>query len=316
MVLDSAAKKWLRHCFGRNVKFDELMSKHTSLRVGGPAEAYVTPGTSEDLIQLVGWSWGNGLPYLVIGDGTNLLVKDNGIDGIVITLKKCLNSISQANGKEGDVVVTAMAGVRMQALCRFAITNGLEGMNFALGIPGTVGGGIMTNAGTSYGWVADVLDAITVLQASGHTRRIGREKLNFSYRSLSWENEGNRDDHGQTVILDGGFILKPSNPQKLKKEADAILDKRWKSQPVDSPSAGCFFKNPASGKSAGELIELAGLKGTSIGDAEVSPKHANFIINRGKATASDCLDLMELVQEAVAKKFNINLEAEVKIVGS
>jgi UDP-N-acetylmuramate dehydrogenase len=316
MVLNSAAKKWLRHCFGRNVKFDELMSKHTSLRVGGPAGAYVTPETSEDLIKLVGWSWKNKLPYLVIGDGSNLLVKDNGIDGIVIKLKKCLNSIFQDSGEKGDVAVTAMAGVRMHALCRFAITSGLGGMNFALGIPGTVGGGIMMNAGTSYGWVADVLDAITVLHASGRTRRIGREKLNFSYRSLSWENKENRDDHGQSIILDGCFILKPSDPQMLKNEADAILDKRRNSQPVDSHSAGCFFKNPASGKSAGELIELAGLKGTSIGGAEVSPKHANFIINRGKATASDCLDLMEHVQEIVAKKFNIILEAEVKIVGS
>jgi len=315
MALDTTLREWLMRLFGNNVKFDELMSRHTSLRVGGPAQAYVTPEKLEELIKLIKWCWQNGLSYLVVGDGTNLLVKDSGIDGIVIVLKKCLNDITQKGVEEDDVFVTALAGVRMQALCRFAINQGLAGMNFATGIPGTVGGGIMMNAGTSYGYIEDVLDSITVLLPTGQTENINKERLHFSYRSLSWNRKENSGYRGDPIILDGCFILHPSDTQQLKKEAEAILEKRRKSQPIDLPSAGCFFKNPAFGKSAGKLVELAGLKGASIGGAEVSSKHANFIINRGKATAADCLALMELIQETVSKKFNINLEAEVKIVG-
>ncbi|MFC1830079.1 UDP-N-acetylmuramate dehydrogenase [Thermodesulfobacteriota bacterium] len=316
MALDDQSRNWLISWFGKNVKFDEPMSRHTSLRIGGPAEAYITPETTKDLISIVKWSLQIGIPYLIVGDGTNLLVKDGGIRGIVIVLKKCLDKITRTAELEEDVVVTAEAGARMSALCRFAITRGLEGMNFALGIPGSVGGGIMMNAGTSHGWVENVLDSITVLEATGRIREITREKLDFSYRSLSWPGKENLVAAGQPVILNGCFRLKPSDSVRLKEEAEAILEKRRKNQPVDLPSAGCFFKNPAAGKTAGQLVELAGLKGKTIGDAEISTKHANFIINRGKASAADCLALMVLVQETVSEKFNINLEAEVQIVGS
>jgi len=316
MTINAQSRNWLIRCLGKNVKFDEPMAMHTSLRIGGPAEAYVTPETTKDLISIVKWSWQKGIPYLIVGDGTNLLVKDGGIRGIVIILKKCLNKISRTAEIEDGVVVTAEAGARLRALCRFAITSGLEGMNFALGIPGSVGGGIMMNAGTSHGWVENVLDSITVLHATGLTRKITRENLDFSYRSLSLPEKENQVSAGQPVILDGRFRLKPSDPVRLKEEAEAILKKREKNQPIDLPSAGCFFKNPGAGKTAGQLVELAGLKGKSIGGAEISAKHANFIINRNKASAADCLALMALVQTTVSEKFNINLEAEVKIVGS
>ena len=202
----------------------------------------------------------------------------------------------------------------MQALCRFAINHGLEGMNFALGIPGTVGGGIMMNAGTSYGSVESVLDSIKVLLPMGQTKIIGRGELDFNYRELSWSKEMDVDQ-GQPVILGGCFCLHSSDSKKLKKEAEEIIKTRSQSQPTVSLSAGCFFKNPVSGKTAGELVELAGLKGKRIGGAKISSKHANFIINRGTASAADFLALMELVQETVSKKFSIDLEAEVNIVG-
>lgn len=316
MVLDRDATRWLSSRFGSNVKFNEPMANHTSLRVGGPAEAYIVPENIESLKGLIKWSRQKQIPYLIIGDGTNLLVKDGGINGIVIVLTRCLKTIAQT-GRHGDgVVVTAMAGARMRTLCRFAIERGLEGTNFAIGIPGTVGGGIMMNAGTNLGSVENILESIQVLLPTGHTQRIKKEKLIFSYRKLSWDEEQIDVGLGQPIVLDGSFCLHPSDPEKLKKEAQEIWEARQKRHPTGFLSAGCFYKNPVSDKTAGELIDLAGLKGKSIGGAEISSKHANFLINRHNASAADFLALMELVEETVLKLFNINLEREVKIVGS
>lgn len=315
MSLDPETKEWLTRVFGGNVRFDELMSRHTSLGVGGPAEAFVAPENYDELVELVNWSRQRAVPYLVIGDGTNLLIKDSGLPGIVIVLTKCLNTISRVAKGDGSITVTAMAGVRMQSLCRFAIEQGLAGMNFALGIPGTVGGGIIMNAGTDRGSIGDVLDSIKVLSPLGTVKTIGKDELNFAYRELSFRQGEMKVYHGQPIILDGSFRLQPKDSGKLKKEAELILAKRSKSQPTGSLSAGCFFKNPESGKTAGELIELAGLKGKRKGGAQISPKHANFIINTGQASASDFLVLMELVQETVTRMFKVDLEPEVKIVG-
>jgi UDP-N-acetylmuramate dehydrogenase len=316
MSLDSDAIKWLERRFKHNVKFDEPMSRHTSLRVGGPAEAFVTPENVEDLKTLVKWSWGRGLFYLIIGKGTNLLVKDNGIHGIAIALTKCLKTIDQTDINADEVIVTAMAGANLKSLCAYALKKGLEGMNFALGIPGTVGGGIIMNAGTSHGSMENVLKSIDVLLPSGHTRRIKREALDFNYRKLSWIPELTDGHFDQTVILDGRFRLCPSDPEALKKTAREILRTRKQRQPIGWPSAGCFFKNPVSGESAGQLIEMAGLKGKSFGGAEISSKHANFFINRHNASAADFLTLMDLAEKAVLEKFDVHLEREVKIVGS
>jgi UDP-N-acetylmuramate dehydrogenase len=316
MLLDSDSKQWLQKTFGNRILFDESMSRHTSLRVGGPADAYVAPENMETLLALIDWSRKKRIPYTVIGDGTNLLVKDKGIRGIVIVLTKCLNKITRNDNGQDQVMVTALAGVRMNRLCWFAIKSGFEGMNFALGIPGTVGGGILMNAGTGYGWVANVLDSIRVLLPTGETQGISRKDLNFSYRKLTWSEEQVRMCQGPCIILDGCFQLHPSDPRKLKKEAITILADRKKKQPTRYPSAGCFFKNPASGKTAGELIDLAGLKAKRIGGAVVSSKHANFIINTGTASAADVLALMKHVQTTVFEAFKVNLEPEVKIVGT
>jgi UDP-N-acetylmuramate dehydrogenase len=209
-----------------------------------------------------------------------------------------------------------MAGVRMQVLCRFALEHGLAGLNFALGIPGTVGGGIMMNAGTAYSWIENVLEAVTVLLPNGQIQEITRDRLKFSYRNLSLNMGLNQEFQAHPVIIDGSFCLHPADPVKLKAEAKKILKMRIKRQPIGYPSAGCFFKNPADGKTAGQLIDLAGLKGKAIGGAEVSSKHANFLVNTGQATAADFLALMEFVHETVLKMFDIDLESEVKIVGA
>ena len=313
--LNPDSKKWLAKLFGKNVKFNEPMSKHTSLRVGGPAWAFVTPESFEKLSELIRWSKKKRNYCMVIGGGTNLLVKDGGIKGIVVILKKCLDGIARTGNGKDFVIVTAMAGTRLQTLCSFAVDNGLEGMNFALGIPGTVGGAIIMNAGSAYGSMAGVIDSIKILLPTGKTRVILRQNLQFDYRKLSWDRKITDIDNWQPIILSGSFSLRPSDPQRLKKQAVEILKARKKRQPSGFPSAGCFFKNPVSGKTAGELIDLAGLKGKSIGGAKISSKHANFILNKGNASAADMLALMKLVQEEVLKIFNIELESEITIAG-
>lgn len=314
-MLDNDSKKWLSKNFSKNVKFNEPMNRHTSLRVGGPAQVFVAPESPEKLVELIKWCGQKEFPYTIFGNGTNLLVKDSGIRGIVIVLTKCLNKIAQTATDNDSVIVTASAGARLQALCVFAIDNGLGGMNFALGIPGTVGGGIIMNAGTAYGNMKSVLNSIEILLPTGKNKILSKDNLRFGYRELSW-NAGKENVYkSQSIILSGCFCLHRSDTQELKEEANKILKTRKIKQPTGLPGAGCFFKNPSSGKTAGELIEIAGLKGKTIGGAKISSKHANFILNTGNASASDILALMEIVQEKVLKMFNIELETEIKIVG-
>jgi len=314
MALNRNLRKWLENHFKGIIKYDEPMSKHTSFRIGGPADVYAEPGNIEELTALVGWSCENSVPHIIIGDGTNLLVKDSGISGIVITMTKGLKKIEVKEKKSDYSIVSAMAGARMQSLCRFALDNSLAGTNPVLGIPGTVGGGIMMNAGTSLGSVETILKSINILLPAGQIRSLARQNMNFSYRRLTLNESEKGTPLQNPVIIDGTFYLYPSDPEHLRNEARNILEKRNSQQPAASPSAGCFFKNPESGKTAGELIDRAGLKGTSIGGAQISEKHANFIINRNKATACDVLELMELTREKVLEMFNIKLEPEVKIV--
>jgi len=315
MLLDQDSRNRLKSLFGSCVGFDEPMSRHTYFRVGGPAEAFIVPENIEQLAKIISWSRDNGIPHIVIGNGSNLLVKDNGIPGIVILLTKCLNKIVFSGKETEPFLVTAMAGVSTQALCRFAIREGLSGMNFAIGIPGTVGGAIMMNAGTSYGSVSDILDSVNVMISSGAMLKIPKEEMAFSYRKLSWNINLTDEYEGEPIIIDGCFRLCRSDPALLKKEAGRILKKRRENQPAEMPSAGSFFKNPPAGKTAGQFIDMAGLKGIRVGGAEISAKHANFIVNTGGASASDILELMQLTQKKVFDKFNINLEPEVKIVG-
>lgn len=315
MVLNTTDRKWLQTRFKDDVRFDEPMSAHTSLKVGGPAEAFVTPATPGDLQALIQWCGQREIPFLVIGAGTNLLVKDAGIAGIVIVLTKCLNQIATIGRGNGRVMVRAMAGARLHKLCTFAVAANLKGMNFALGIPGTVGGAIMMNAGTSYGWIEHVLEEITILSPAGDCQSITKKQMDFSYRKFSLKNGTADFKTGHPIITDGLFALQLSDARQLQQEAEEILKKRKASQPVHLPSAGCFFRNPASGRPAGELIDRAGLKGKKIGGAQISLLHANFIINTGGACAGDMIALMESAQTAVLKMFNITLEPEVKIVG-
>jgi len=314
-MLDAAAREWLKDRFGNGVKFDEPMSRHTSLGVGGAAEVLVSPRTREDVMAVMRWAWQHKIPYLVVGGGTNLVVTDAGVPGIVMDLSKGLRRLEKVEASEAGPLVIAEAGVDTRHLCRFCLSEGLGGMNFALGIPGTVGGAIRMNAGTGGDCMSDRLLYIEVVYPMGPPKKVHRDQLHGDYRSLTWNQVADVEDTYPPVILGGAFAVMAASPDELKAEARRKAKARTASQPGHRGSAGCFFKNPSPETPAGRLIEAAGLKGRQRGGAVVSEKHANFILNRGRATAADVLGLMKTVQDAVLAKFGILLEPEVRIVG-
>ena len=316
MMINADDKKWLTERFNSAVHFDEPLSRHTTLKVGGPVEVYIVPDQKSDLIELVKWSRERHVPCRIIGAGSNLLVTDGGIDGILINLRRCLDRIDICRQTEESTIVSAQAGVRLAALCAFALERGLAGMNFAMGIPGSIGGGIRMNAGTSSGWMGDVIDRITILSEQGNLETVDREEIAFSYRDFAWRPPHDSQRQGQAIIVEGFFRLTRGDSVGLRREAEALLQSRRNRQPVGIASAGSFFKNPPTGPTAGELIDQAGLKGKTVGGAAVSTRHANFILNSGHATATDILTLMREIQQTVKDRFNVNLKPEVTIVGT
>ncbi len=291
----------------RRILFDEPMARHTTLRVGGPAEALIYPKDINELTDIIGWALKKSIPLMVLGTGTNLLVRDGGIQGIVVNLKKGFREVRLVKKIGDTTLIMAESGASLSKLVTFAADHNLSGLTFAAGVPGTVGGAVRMNAGTATGCMGDIIDALTVLLPTGDVIDIRRDKLNFSYRRLEMD--------PKSIILKAYFKLGLGSGDALRKAAVSMLEQRRVRQPLSFPSAGSFFKNPATGPSAGKLIEEAGLKGYRVNDAQVSEKHANFIINRSKATAEDILGLVNIVQDSVYKKSGILLEPEVVIVG-
>lgn len=314
-MLDMADRKWLSDRFGNCIRFDEPMSRYTSLGVGGPAEALVSPRSREDVLAVITGARERKIPYLVVGGGTNLLVADQGVSGIVMTLAGGLRRLEDIGALENEVHVYAGAGVATKALCRYCLSKGYGGMNFALGIPGTVGGAIRVNAGTAQGWMSDRLLYLELVYPMGTPEKVYKNQLVGEYRSLTWGRAAGVEERYPPVILGGAFSFEPTRPGILRREARRLLKRRAAGQPMNRRSAGCFFKNPSAETSAGRLIDQAGLKGSRRGGAVVSGKHANFILNTGQATAADFFGLMETVQETVLRKFGIMLEPEVQIIG-
>ncbi len=370
MALKSTQIKWLAQNCGGYARFEEPLWRHTAFRVGGPADAYIEPPHLKSLTVILEWLLKNGVPYRVIGAGSNLLVKDNGFHGVVISLKRCYQGRIEVFKKRSYALVNVAAGVRLQTLCQFAIRHGLKGLNFALGIPGAMGGAIMMNAGANGGAMRDILESITILNpflkaeeplktsipdnsnddsrepdaASPHASsacfdakiekiNVPKRQLNMQYRqltSLGTLNQPSRrplkgaaaNQTQRPVIVQGCIRLDYENPLTLRQEAIEILKRRMRKQPVRAFSAGCFFKNPnfadgdkADIRSAGALIEQTGLKGKRIGGAQISDRHANFIINRHSASAKDILSLKDLIQTTVLNRFGVTLEPEVEIIG-
>ncbi len=303
-------KNWLHEYYRDSVKFNEPMSSHTTFKTGGPAEIFVTPLTAKDAITILNKAREANMPAMIIGGGSNLLVSDNGIKGLVMSLTMTAGEIKSKEMNKDTVLVTVDSGVKTHELCRYAVKNGLDGMNFAIGIPGTIGGSICMNAGTATGEMKDSLYSIEILNGSGTLKNMEKRNLNFSYRNLDWGAFSS-----DPVIFSASFQLKKGNRYEIETEADTLIKTRNRNQPASLPSAGCIFKNPDPENPAGKLIDLVGLKGAASGNAQISERHANFIVNRGGAFSADILKLITLAQEKVYDKFKIKLETEVKIVG-
>jgi UDP-N-acetylmuramate dehydrogenase len=291
------------------IKLQEPLSGHTSFRIGGNADALVSPVDRQDLAALLREIRDRRLPFVVLGGGTNLLVRDGGFRGVAISLKKMASiEITREYRSLGGSfsVITAEAGAMLARLLSYSVERGLTGLEFATGIPGTVGGAVCMNAGTAQGEMGDVIDTVTLVAPGGELILRHREEMGFGYRTANVP-----ADH---VVLDAKVILRYGDAAKIKARVKQIMEGRKGRQPWGLPNAGSVFKNPLD-ESAGKLIESAGLKGLTVGGAQVSEKHANFIVNKGNAKAADVLQLMEIIKEKVLEMHRIRLEPEIKIIG-
>jgi UDP-N-acetylmuramate dehydrogenase len=313
-MLDQGAKTWLRGLLGPGVRFDEPMARHTSFRIGGPADALVQPQSEEQLKAILQWTRQTQTPYLVIGGGTNLLVRDGGIRGLVIHLGRLAAQITWQL-QESKVYVDAGAATPTRRICRLALQQGWRGINFALGIPGTIAGAILMNAGTAQGAMADVLEAVTIMTTAGEKVQLRRDAMAAHYRHLQLPADILGGIAGPGIVLAGHLHLTLGDRAAIRAHARQLMKQRSRRQPGWQPSAGCFFKNPSMDRPAGRLIDEAGLKGLRVGDAQVSDRHANFIINLGRATAEQVLALSAKVQERVQNYTGVLLTPEVRIVG-
>jgi len=293
--------KRLEELIRGRVLYDEPMSRYTSWAIGGPADCMAFPRDVDDLKTLLGLVREEGLPCMVIGGGSNTLVKDGGIRGVVINLQDDFRWLQ----RDGETV-RAGAAVRVSRLLAFLSKVGLSGLECLTGVPGTVGGAVRGNAGAFGGAVADSLTNVWAVDREGQDLFLARDRLQFSYRRFSLP-EG-------AVIVEATFGLRQGDPHEIRRRISQNLLHRNRTQPVEFRSCGSVFKNPP-GDYAGRLVEAVGLKGYRIGDAQISEKHGNFIVNLGRATARDVLALIHLVQERVKASEGVELELEVQVVG-
>ncbi len=282
------------------IRKNEPMSRHTSWQVGGPADYYLCPADLSELVEIVRFSNKYNLPLYVFGNGTNLLVLDGGIRGLVVNIG---SSFSYVNCEQNGL--TAGAGTPMTYLARTAAEQGLVGLEFAVGIPGSLGGAVIMNAGSFGGYIGEKVRAVKLVSPGAELITMERNELSFSYRTSNLPGKG--------VIFEIVLDLKPGDSVESMKLMDYFLSERSRRHP-DLPSAGSVFRNIPD-QPAGKIIEEIGCKGMRIGGAEVSCKHANFIVNTGTATAADILSLIEAVRQKVKDEYNLDLQPEVKIVG-
>ena len=291
--------------FEGDVRSMEPMMKHTSLRIGGPADLFVVPRNLSSLQNILSVLDRKKIPFFIIGGGTNILVKDGGIGGVVISLAS-FRKIEILSENEMNVRVYVETGTPLQRLVNFSKEKGYSGIEGLAGIPGCVGGAISGNAGAFGYEMKDVITSVSVMNNKGNIKNHGAEIIDFGYR---------RSGISSTeLLLSAEILLKKDDKKHVSAKIEDFLKRKWESQPLSEPSAGCVFKNPTM-LSAGKLIEEAGCKGMRMGGVEVSSTHANFFINKGKARAVDFIRLMEEVTQRVKKKFQVVLEPEIRIVG-
>jgi UDP-N-acetylmuramate dehydrogenase len=285
------------------IRENEPMRNHTTWRIGGPADRLVQPESTEELQQAIQEAQEAGEPYYVIGGGSNLLVSDEGIAGTVIQLGGSLTGLQISENS-----IIAEAGVPLPFLARKAAEHGLSGLEFAAGIPGSVGGAVVMNAGAYQGQISNVIELVTCCDASGQLITLHAEDCGFAYRNSRFKN--NRE----LVIVSVKMNLQPGRKEDILEQMQKNTASRNAKQPVEYPNAGSIFKNPP-GDAAGRLIELIGAKGWRQGDAEVSEKHSNFIVNTGSASCQDVLQLVDRVKQAVYQKTGVLLEEEILFLG-
>ena len=284
---------------GKNrVKLNEPLAKHTTFGIGGPAALFYEAKTKEELIKAVKLARELKISLFILGSGSNLLVSDKGWRGLVIKVKSQKSKVKSTR-------IVAEAGVILAKLVHVAADNSLTGLETCAGIPGTVGGAVVGNAGTADQWIGDLVESVEILDQEGQIRRLSQKDCQFGYRSSRFQKT-------KEIIVKITLKLRKGNPEKIKEKIAVILAKR-KSQPKEK-SAGSIFKNP-SGKKAGWLIEKAGLKGRKKGRAQISPQHANFIVNLGGAKSSDVVQLIKLAKTEVKKRFGIELKEEICLLG-
>ena len=280
--------------------FDEPLKKHTTFRVGGPAKIFALPENAGEIISLVDYAKTEGIPFFVMGNGSNLLVSDNGYDGLIIKIGDNQSSITVE-----DEHINAEAGAKLSKISAEAIRASLSGFEHLGGIPGTLGGGVYMNAGAYGSEIKDVCERVTYLK-DGEIHTVDGKKCNFSYRHSIFTDS-------DSVILSALLKLTSGNYDEIKKETEITNQKRRDKQPLEYPSAGSTFKRP-EGHFAAQLIEECGLKGYTVGGAKVSEKHSGFVINTGNASASDIMAVISYVRETVERKTGVLLEPEVKIL--
>lgn len=283
------------------LRFDEPMSKHTSFRIGGPAAVMAFPQNEEELSEVLKVSGKLDIKPVILGAGTNVLAPDEGLPGLIVCLKDCMNGMELLEG--GGIRV--MSGVTMTRAAVFAANHGLTGMEFAHGIPGTVGGGVYMNAGAYGGEISQICRSVTVMDRNGEIKQLSREEMDFGYRHSILEESGE-------IVVSAVFELAQDSPEAVKARMRQLQAKRSASQPLDLPSAGSAFKRPVGGYAAA-LIDQAGLKGYRVGNAAISTKHAGFAVNLGGATAHDVKELLTRVSDRVFAASGIRLEPEIRI---
>lgn len=284
------------------VKINEKMSSHTTFRIGGEAEYFVTPKDRAGVEGTLLLCKEQMLPLYVIGNGSNLLVSDEGVKGVVLQIGRGLSQVEITEGK-----IVAQAGAMLTQVANMAGKNGYTGMEFAVGIPGTIGGAVAMNAGAYGGEIKDVIASATVLTPLGEVSKLTKEQLELGYRTSKVTREN-------CIVLEAEFLLAAGNLEEIKAMSNKNMQARAEKQPLEYPSAGSTFKRP-EGYFAGKLIMDAGLRGYSVGDAQVSEKHCGFLINKGNATAKDMMTLINQVQEKVKEQYGVMLEPEVKMIG-
>ena len=284
------------------VLVNEPMASHTTFRIGGPADYFVMPETVEELAGVLALCKEENVPYFILGNGSNLLVGDKGFRGVVIQLYKNFDGLEIDGTK-----VTAKSGAMLIRVAKEAGKAGLTGLEFASGIPGTIGGAMVMNAGAYGGEMKDVVTAVTVLTKDGEIKTLTGEEMNFRYRGSVVEDEGH-------IVLEAVMELTEGNLDEIQARMDELSVQRRTKQPIEYPSAGSTFKRP-EGYFAGKLIQDADLRGYQVGGAQVSEKHCGFVINAGGATAADVMQLMKDVSDKVNAQFGVTLEPEVKRIG-